>query len=135
VQVVEDQRQRLAAGDPLEQGAGGAVGPVALVDRGRLVGHRQRGQHAAELGAQPRRHQLLGILGDDVGVERIGPQRERHVALELRGGAAQDQHPPLVRAPPQLRQQVGLADPRLTLHREAGRPAVPQLAEHQVQLL
>ena len=63
---------------------------------------------------------LVRIARGDVGVQRVHPHAERHVLLELRGGARQHQVAALLRPSPQLGEQAGLADARLALHGQAG---------------
>ena len=134
MQVVEDEHERLLGGDPLEQRADRAVGPVALVDRRRLTGSGERGKDAAELRRQAG-GQLVLLTGGEVGVEGVGPDAEGKVALELGAGPGEDEHVAVVRPAPQLGEQMRLADPGLALDRKAGLRRAAQLVEHQVQLL
>jgi hypothetical protein len=108
-----------------QQHADRAVGAVALVgDRvanGR-GGTSQRGEDLGELLHQlgiPRRVQVE-LLGGDVGVQRVRPNAEWQVALELRRGSRQDQAASLLGTAAQLGKQARLADAGLALHRHAG---------------
>ncbi len=53
-----------------------------------------------------------------VPVEGVDEDRERQVALQLRGGAGEHQVAARVRPDRQLLEQRGLADPRLAGHRD-----------------
>ena len=76
------------AGQPLQQGAHGAVGAVALVLEGGRRGcalRADRREHARELRDAVAEHplQALGAEARRVVVERVDPDAEREVALEL----------------------------------------------------
>jgi hypothetical protein len=66
---------------------------------------------------------VVQLMRGDIAVERIDEGTEGEVALELRCGAGEDNLPPRLRAPAQLREQPRLADARLSLDRQAGRLA------------
>ncbi len=116
---------------------------VALVGEHRVraaPGPAHRRQHARQLVEQVGVPAALDarILGRDVGVERVDPDAEGHVALELRRRSGQHEAASLLGAPVELGEQVRLADPRLALDRQAGeRLAIReggQRALDQVQL-
>ena len=65
-------------------------------------------------------------------VERVDPQRERHVVLELGRAPAEHEVPARRRPARQLGQQARLADPRLAEHAQRlRRPALDE-REHVV---
>jgi hypothetical protein len=115
------------------------VGPVALVGerrRGRPAVASQRRQDPDELAEQ------LGVaigvqaevLRGDVRVERIRPDAERQLALELRGGAGEDEVLALVGERPQLREQARLADARLAVDGQPPGTARLEVVERAGQL-
>ena len=126
VQVVEHEHQRLGVGQQLQQRADRAVGAVALVGD---APRRRRSRAAATGSTWPSSSSQLGVPGlvaaqvlrGHVGVERVDPHAERHVALELGRGAGQHEVAALLGARAQLGQQPGLADARLALQRDARR--------------
>ena len=127
MQVVERQDERALVGQVLEQAPHRPVHAEPLV--GERAGRRraraaQRRQDGGQLVDQARLAALaqLVLLGGDVGVQRVDPDAEGQLALELGGGAGQHQEAALLGAPAQLAQQLRLADPRLALDgQEAGR--------------
>ncbi len=139
VQVVEHQHERLRAREQAEQPLRGAVDAVALV--GDRLPHRraraalrrqQRGQLVEQLGV-PR----LGepeVVRRDVGVQRVGPDAERQVALELGRRAREHQAAALLGAPAQLAEQARLPDPRLALDGDAAGAPVAERLQRRVDL-
>jgi hypothetical protein len=129
LEVVEQDDQRRAAGELLEQRAHRAVRAVALVlQRGRRRRARGRDgrEHARELGHAVAEHALhpVGSEPVDVVVERVDPDAERQVALELSAAAGEHDAALLLGAAGELLEQAGLADPGLAAQRdEAGAPA------------
>ena len=104
----------------------GPVGAVALVGDGSRLAVAARAatrddpaQLVHELGAPVLVE--VELLGRDVGVERVDPDAERHVALELRRRAREHEEALLLRRLRTLSEQVCLADARLALHRDARR--------------
>jgi hypothetical protein len=69
----------------------------------------------------------IEVLRDDVGIERIHPDAERHLALELRRRAGQHHMAACLGPRAQLAQQACLADAGLSLERHVDGTA---LAEH-----
>ena len=133
VQVVEREHDRLALCERLEQQADRAVRAVALVlqprrhaadggqDRGQL------GQLVADEPLQPVDAEELRVLG-----ERVLPDAERQLALELRRAPAQHQRSGPVRAGRQLVQQARLADPALAGERQYRAAAALEFFERGV---
>ena len=139
VQVVEHEDERPLRGEEPEQAADGPVRPVALVGergRARVAGAAQGREDAGELreelcvpvAVQPE------VLRGDVRVERIRPDAERQLALELRRRAREDQAAPVLGTAPQLGEQARLADPGLALDGEAGGASPVQRVERQLEL-
>ena len=131
VDVVEHEQERVAHRHPLEQGTHRAVGVEALVLEPAGRGRRRRRQDAGELGdalADQRLELSLAERGDVV-VERVDPDRERQLALEL--GAAAHEHRVAARggALGQLAEQPGLADPRLAVDHQPGCAAAAEAVE------
>ncbi len=125
VQVVEHEHERPVRGEQLEQRADRAVHAVALVGEAvarRPLRRRRARQDAAELARQLGAPRRVGaqLLRGDVGVERVDPDAERQVALELGRRAAEHEVPALLGAFAQLAEQARLADPGLALDRDAG---------------
>ena len=120
VKIVQDHDDRAGRGDALEKRADGAMRSEALVRQpcGSILGPGRR-QHVGELADSVGEHppQPIGPEPGDVVVERIDPDAERQVALELRAATVQDEVPALFGARHQLFEQPGLADPRLALER------------------
>ncbi len=109
---------------------------VALVGErgvGRVSVAAQRRQHAGELVEQRGVPFALRLLGGHVGVERVDPDAERHVALELGGEPAEHEVAARFGACAQLGQQARLADPRLAFEREARQRAVRERVERAVE--
>ena len=82
--------------------------------------------------------QQLGVpvleLGD-VGVERVHPDAERHVLLELRRGPQQRQVAVLLRPRLKLGEQAGFPYPRLALHGHAGANSLAESGQRAVEPL
>ena len=69
-------------------------------------------------------------------VERVDPDRERQLALELGAAAGEHEVPAARRArSAQLGQQPRLADPRLAPHDDAARAAAPERVEGRLEPL
>ena len=97
----------------------------------------QARQHARELVKQLGSPAVLvtWLLGGHVGIERIRPDAERHVALELGGRAGQHQVAAPLPALAQLGEQPRLADSGLALGAEVRRAAVRQRVECPLELI
>ena len=142
VHVVEHQDDGVAHRHPLQQRAHRAVGMEALVLQAARSGSRRRGrrQHAGELGhaLADQRVQLALAQRGDVVVERVDPDRERQLALQLGSAAHEHGVPALGGALGELPEQPRLADPRLAADHQpagaAGAEAV-QRRVHRRQLL
>lgn len=140
VQVVEDHHDRFRGGERGEQRPERGVQPVALVEQRRSGAggpSRQAGQDRGEVVDRPlpaERRDGAGGERRDVVVERVGPDRERQIALEL--GAAAVEHQRAVVAQPGggLGQQQRLADPRWPLDRGRARPVRTDGGEHGGEL-
>ena len=107
-----------------------AVRAVALVGDGATVARRsaQRGQDAGQLGQQLGVPAVVArVLRGDVGVERVDPDAERQVALELRRRAGQHEVAALLRALAQLARAA--ASCRSPARPRALRHAAPPLRE------
>src|SRR5215207_3785554 len=100
------------------------------------TGRTQRGKDLAELEDDVRWPDGLQIkrLRRDVRIERVRPDTEWEIALELRGHAVEYQAPMFLRAVTELGEQAGLADPGLTLDRHAGRRPAREHAQHRIEL-
>ncbi len=139
MQVVEHEHERAVRGDRGEQRADGAVRAVALVRRPGAAAARvvERRQHLGQLGRQrvvpagPARQ----VRGHDVGVERVGPDAERDVALELGGCPREHELSPPAGALAQLGQEPRLPDARLAADRQAGATALPERGQCRIDLL
>jgi hypothetical protein len=136
VQVVEHEDERLVVGQHRQQRAHGAVRPEALVgDGGRRAGAERREDRAQVV---ERDRVPAGRGGElsrgDVRVERVDPDAEREVALELRSRPAEDDVAAPVGPRPQLGQQARLADPRLALDRDPRTLARVDDVEEPVEL-
>jgi hypothetical protein len=140
VQVVEDEHERPGCREELQQRAHRAVRAVALVGDRTLTGGPgapQRGEDPGELADQcgvPGRVELV-VQGGDVGVERVRPHAERHLALELRRRPSEHEAAPVLGAPAQLGEQPRLADPGLALQGHAGRHPVIQRIQRRPEPL
>ncbi len=122
LQVVEQDDHRRAGGELLEQRADGAVRAVALVlqrRRRRRVARADRGEHAGELRHAVAEHPLQPVLAEPGGVvvERVDPDAEREVALELGPAAGEDDAAALGAARGELLEHPRLADPGLAAKR------------------
>ena len=106
-----------------------SAGAVAARPHGR----DDLGELVHELGA-PRLVEVE-LLRGDVRIERVDPDAERQVALELRRRAGEHEEAALLGAAAQLGEQVRLADARLALDRDAGRRPGRQRVERRVELL
>ncbi len=139
VQVVQHEHERTVGGQQGQQHADRPMAAVALIGH-RLptpgAGRTQRGKDLAELEDDVQRPQGLQVerLRRDVRIERVRPDAEREIALELRRHAVEHQAPLLLRAVAELREQARLADAGLTLDRHARRPPAHEHAQHRVEL-
>ena len=125
VDVVEDQHERRRPCELLQQCAHRPVRMEALVlePAGRRHAARRR-EHPRELGdavADQRLEPLLAEPGDVV-VERVDPDGERQLALQLGSAPGEHGQPPPGRALGQLAQEPCLADPGLAAEHEPGDP-------------
>ena len=139
MQVVEEQDERLALRQRLQQAPHSAMGAVALdlEPTARRPSRRQRGQHERELRPHVLVHavQAARLEAAHVLVERIDEHAERQVALEL--GCAAREHEPAARvgSGAQLLEQRRLPDPRLADDFEHGRSVPRELGQHRLQRL
>ena len=128
LEVVEQDHDRRRGGEVLEQRADGAVGAVALVlqgGRGRRVARADRRQHAGELRDAVAEHPLEPVLAEPGGVvvERVDPDAERQVLLELGAAAGQDHAAALGAAIGELLEHPRLADAGLAADGDEARVA------------
>ena len=140
VEIVQHDHERPLVCEELEQPAHRAVGSVALVGnrcRGAVAARSDGRDHAGELLHELRAPAIaeVELLRGDVGVERVDPDAERQVALELRRRAGEHQAPRLLGVATKHGEQMRLADARLALHRDAGGRAGGQAVERRAQLL
>ena len=138
VQVVQHEHERTVGAQQLEQPADRAVAAVTLISHrvpAPEAGRTQRGKDLAELEDDVRRPDGLQIerLRRDMRIERVRPDAEREIALELRRHAVEHQAPVLLRALAQLGEQARLADARLTLDRHTRRRPAHQHAQHRIE--
>ena len=136
VQVVQHEHQGTVGGQQREQRADRPMAAVALVGHGlpaRAAGGTQRGEDLAELEDDVQRLQVEPVRRD-VRIERVRPDAEGKIALELRRHAGEHQAPTLLRAAAELGEQARLADPGLALDRHARRRPAGQRAQHRVEL-
>ena len=132
--------ERLAFGDQRQEPPDGAMRAMALVAErrgGRPVPDSKRRQDPRDVGQElgVRARARCEFLRGDVGVQRLDPHAVGQVALELGGGAGEDEMAALFRPAAQLGEQPGLADARLALDREAGGRAGLEGLERGVELL
>ena len=133
VQVVERDHDRLDLRERLEQDADGAVRAVALVlqaGRDAADGRQDRGelgQLVADQPLQPVDAEELGVLG-----QRVLPDAEGQLALELGRAAGQHQRSGPVGAGRQLVEQARLADPALAREGQHGAAPAPEFFERGV---
>ena len=138
MQVVEQEHQRLGVGERLQELADRAVHPVAVGLRRRCAGAvGERREHLAELVARvvdqlPQAPRLERV---EVVVERVDEDRERQLALELRGAAGEHELPAPVGALGQLREHARLADAGLAHQLQGARPPPLELGEGLVEHL
>jgi hypothetical protein len=138
VKVVEDEHERLARCEQLEQFADGTVAAIALVLEPRRISGREWGQRrkdGRELGAYVRVEcvDATWIEAMNVFVERVDEEREGEVTLELRGGAGEDELAARVGTRRELREQTGLADARLSCQLDRQRLAPVEFREETVE--
>src|SRR5215211_6605541 len=100
------------------------------------TGRTQRGKDLAELEDDVRWPDGLQIkrLRRDVRIERVRPDTEWEIVLELCGHAVEYQAPMFLRAVTELGEQARLADTRLTLNCHADRRPAREDAQHRVEL-
>ena len=125
VQVVEHEHQRLLRRDPFQQHAHRAVGAVALVLQARRDPPDGR-DHRGQLGQLVADEALQAIDPEERGVvgQRVLPDAERQLALELGRAAGEHQRARLRGAGHQLVEQARLADPALAARRRSRCPGV-----------
>lgn len=118
LRVVEHEHQPARHGEPLQQPAHGALQPVAGAGAVGVGAHRrQRGGQLGQLVAvEPR--QACRVERADVVVERVGQQRERQLALELRRASGEHERAAGAGLACQSGQQRRLADPGLAGDRD-----------------
>ena len=95
MEVVEHDDQRAVPCEELEQLSRGPVDAVALVGNGPALALGGTAQGRKDVGELPRvllapRFAELELLGGNVGVQRVGPDAERQVPLELRRRTAEN---------------------------------------------
>jgi hypothetical protein len=139
VQVVEHDQQRRLARQQLQQRAHRRVHAMALVQQ-------RRRRLARDARAQPRQDRRQ--RGDDAGVERVGqlrmgadvvvervdPDGEGEVGLELGRAAGQHERAALARAVRQLADEAALADAGLACQRGGVGPVVGERRLQRGQL-
>ncbi len=118
LEVVEDDHDRPLERERVEQHANRPVRAVALVLETRraadLREHRgELGQLVADEPLQPVHAEERGVVG-----ERVLPDAERHLALQLGCAAAEDQELARHRSRGQLVEQPRLADPAFAAERD-----------------
>ena len=101
MEVVEHDDQRAVPCEELEQLSRGPVGAVPLVGNGPALALGGTAQGRKDVGELPRvlrapRFPELELLGGNVGVQRVGPDAERQVPLELRRRTAENEVPALL---------------------------------------
>ena len=141
VDVVEHEQDRMA-GSPAARAARAPRGRRGSARPGgrRLLRRTGRGQHARQLAhalADQRLERALAERGDVI-VERVDPDRERQLALELGPAAHEHRVAALGGAVRKLTEQPRLADPRLAADDQpAGAPAahLVECLVHRRQLL
>jgi hypothetical protein len=116
VHVVEQQRQRPLGRQPLEQRAHRPRQLVTLTRHGRRLHvrphSRQHRRQLTQLLALELAQRRLARPGQQR-VQRVRPQREGQIPLELGRPASQHQQTTVTRPPGQLGEQPRLADPGL----------------------
>jgi hypothetical protein len=132
--VVQHQQQAGArARQPLQQRPNRAVRPVALglqaAGLGRALGGC--GEHPAELDQLAAREPLQPVTAETCGevVQRVDPDAERELALELHAAAGEHQVPARLGLLDERGEQPRLADPGLACDREPTRTPEPQPCE------
>ena len=138
MQVVEHEHERSREGKALEELAHRAVRAVALVLECHLPSGGERGERGEDVGelrlhvvgerVEPFRVESLHVL-----VQSVHEDRKRKVALELRGRSREHEMSPRFRARGELREQAGLADPRLADQLDRRGTARVQLVERVVE--
>ena len=136
VQVVQHEHEGRGRGEQLQQLPHGPVRAVALVlQRRRGGGGGQRRKDEAELrpGFVAQAAQALRREPGDVLLQRVDERPEGQVALELRRAAGEHELSAGLGAPSELRQQAGLADPRLARELDRARPPPLDLVKRGVE--
>ena len=139
MEVVQHHDQRAVPREELEQRSRGPVGAVPLVGNRAALGTGTAVQGGNDVGEFPRvlrgpRSPEVEFLRGDVGVQGVGPDAERQVALELRRGATEDEVPALLGPAMQLGEKMCLADPGLAVERDTtGLPCLERV-ECRVEL-
>ncbi len=134
VQVVEHEHEPVLRGERLQQRLDRPVGAIAVVGHGGAVPGRVHGRQevrelGVEVGAEPQ------LARADVGVQRIDPHAVGEVALELRGGAREDEMALRLGQLAQLAQEARLADARVAGHGQARQAILREGAERLPELL
>ena len=136
VDVVEDEDDRLrpspsAAAARARRGTRGSARPAGR----RRRGPGGRRQHARELGHPLADQRLQAALAQrrDVVVQRVDPDRERQIGLQLGAAADVDGVPAGARALGQLVEQPRLADAGLAGHDDPARAGRPDRVERRIE--
>jgi len=134
VQVVEHEHEAVLRGERLQQRLDRPVRAIAVVGHGGAVpGRLHRREQARELGVEVRPEPQL--VRPDVGVEGIDPDAVGEIALELGGGAREDEEPLRLGPVAQLAQEAGLADPGVPGDGEAREAILVEGAERLPELI
>ena len=140
MEVVEHDDQRAVPREELEQLSRCPVRAVPLVGNRARPGSRRAAQGRKDVGELPRvlrapRFSELELLRGDVGVQRVGPDGERQVPLELGRGATEHEVPALLGQAMQFGEEMGLADPGLAVERDAAGLPCLESVERRVEPL
>jgi hypothetical protein len=115
------------------------VGAVPLVGNGAALALGGTAQGRKDVGELPRVLRApcpeLEFLRGNVGVQRVGPDAERQVPLELRRRATENEVPALLRPAIQLSEEMCLADPGLAVERDAAGLPCLESVERRVEPL
>ena len=135
--VVEHEQQPRLAGQRLQQRPHRPVRPVALGLQAARLGPpvRRGGEHAAELDHLPPDEALEPLRTEPGGevVQRVHPDAERELALELHAAAREHEMAARLRLGDERLQQPRLADPGLACDREPTRTGKSQPCERGIQ--
>ena len=138
LQVVEHDDDRSRRRQGVEELAHGAMRTEAVVRQGRVgavaaQGREDRGELVEARDAHP--GQAAPVERRELGVDRVDPGRERHLALELGGPPGEDAVPAPLRLDGELLEQPRLADPRLAADDEKAAAAGVEAPERRLDCL